>query len=195
MHPEKSKASLDQIRNQNRFLRGMAVVLGLSTFAQTGLLFYVFSRDSVRIVPPVISRPYVISGYGSNPEYLSDMAEYVLTRMFNVNPSTIDFNNESVLKMVDPEQYPALKTKLDTNAERIKKDEISTIWSSGTIEAMPDQNMVFVKGVLSTYMADKIVNTQPKEYLVEFIFRSTGRLYVSKVKEVVRDEQGTIIEQ
>lgn len=194
MNPEKSKIRADQVRNQNRYLRGLSVILSLAVLGLVGLLFFVISRDTTKIVPAVVTRPYSISGYEANAEYLSDMGDFIIAKVFSVNPITVDYNNTSILKLTDPDQYPQLKTTLDIAADRVKKDQISTVWSSTRVEAMPDQNRVFVKGMLATYIADKQVSNASKEYSVDFVFKSTGRLYISAIKEVVRNDQGAIIE-
>lgn len=194
MNPEKGKVAANIIRSQNRFLRGLIVLLGIGACFQTLLILYLVSRDTTKIVPAVVTRPYEIGGYGVNPEYLSDMADYILTRLFTVNPNNVEYNTDSVLKIVDPSNYAVLKTTLDTSVDRIKKENISMVWSGSSSDVSPSENLVFVRGKLSTYITDKLVSETPKEYAVTFIFKSAGRLYVSSIREVIRSSEGHVIE-
>lgn len=194
MHPEKGRIVGTVLRAENRFLRAAVIFLAIGFVCQSVLIYFVVSRDTTRIVPAVVTRSYEISAAGGNSEYLSDMADYVLIRLFTVNPATVDYAVEQILKIVDPQHYAALRTNLDVMRERLKQESISTVFSPSGASAVPSQNLVFVRGKLNTYIADKLVSETAKEYEVKFIFRSTGRLYVSSIREVIRSAEGHVVE-
>lgn len=53
-------------------------------------------------------------------------------------------------------------------------------------EVSEQDKRVKVSGKLKTYIADKLTSERDKDYIVEFTVTTSGRLYVSKIEEVVK---------
>ena len=128
MAPEQATNERDRLQSQVRFLRaanaGQLAVLLLLVL----LLGFVVVRDTTKIVPTEIRRPYEIGANYANKDYLLDMAGYVLGTVLTVTPESVDYNNRVILKMTDPDGYAGLKTALDAAALRLKQERVTTIW-------------------------------------------------------------------
>ena len=131
-------------------------------------------------------RPYEIGSNYANKDYLLDMAGYVLSTVLTVTPETVDYNNKVILKMADPDGYAGLKTALDAAAMRLKQERVTTIWVPRKEEVSEQDKRVKVSGKLKTFIADKLTSEREKDYLVEFTITTSGRLYVSKIEEIVK---------
>lgn len=186
MSPEKANNERESLKAQLRFHRAMNVGLLATLFMGVLLLGYVVFRDTTRIVPPEIKRPYEIGANYANKDYLLDMAGYVLAMVLTVTPETVEYNNQVILKMVDPDGYATLKTALDAAALRLKQERVTTIWVPRKEEVSEQDKRVKVSGKLKTYIADKLTSERDKDYIVEFTVTTSGRLYVSKIEEVVK---------
>ncbi len=147
-------------------------------------------RDTTKIVPPEVKRPYEIGSNYANKDYLLDMAGYVLGTVLTVTPETVDYNNKVILKMADPDGYAGLKTGMSAMAAmRLKQERVTTIWvPSQRGSQRAGQAAVKVSGKLKTFIADKLTSEREKDYLVEFTITTSGRLYVSKIEEIVKPE-------
>jgi len=146
----------------------------------------VILRDTTKVVPTEIRRPYEIGANYANKDYLLDMAGYVLGMVLTVTPESVDYNNKVILKMADPDGYPVLKTALDAAALRMRAERITTIWVPRKEEVSEREKRVKVSGKLKTYIADKLTSERDKDYIVEFIITTSGRLYVSRIEEIVK---------
>ena len=186
MAPDKAINERDKLQSQLRFHRAMNAGLLATLLFGVLLLGFVVVRDTIKIVPPEIRRPYEIGANYANKDYLLDMAGYVLGTVLTVTPETVDYNNKVILKMTDPEGYAGLKTALDAAGLRLKQERVTTIWVPRKEEVTEQQNRVTVSGKLKTYIADKLTSEREKDYLVEFTITTSGRLYVSKIEEVVK---------
>lgn len=186
MAPDKAINERDKLQSQLRFHRAMNAGLLATQLFGVLLLGFVVVRDTIKIVPPEIRRPYEIGANYANKDYLLDMAGYVLGTVLTVTPETVDYNNKVILKMTDPEGYAGLKTALDAAGLRLKQERVTTIWVPRKEEVTEQQNRVTVSGKLKTYIADKLTSEREKDYLVEFTITTSGRLYVSKIEEVVK---------
>ena len=183
MAPEQANNERDRLQSQVRFLRaanaGQLAVLLLLVL----LLGFVVVRDTTKIVPTEIRRPYEIGANYANKDYLLDMAGYVLGTVLTVTPESVDYNNRVILRMADPDGYAGLKTALDAAALRLKQERVTTIWVPRKEEVSERDKRVKVSGKLKTYIADKLTSERDKDYLVEFSVTTSGRLYVSKIEE------------
>lgn len=188
MHPNQDANERIKLERQLKFTR---VCLFFSLVACLVLALvdgYKTMHETTRVVPPEVRRPYVIGPDTANTDYLTDMSDYVLDKLLTTSPEIVDFNNQVVLKMATPEQYPALKTTLDTAALRIKRERITTLWTPRSRSVDRAANRVTTTGTLKTYISDVLVSSEQKSYVVELSFDLSGRTHVSKAAELVRTE-------
>jgi conjugal transfer pilus assembly protein TraE len=188
MSPHTAQNERDTLKVQVRFHRMMNMGLLAVLFLQLLLLGFVVLRNTTRIVPPEIKRPYEIGANYANKDYLLDMANYVLDKVLTVTPEAVEYNNGVILKMTHPDGHPTLQTVLDTAAQHIKRDHITTIWMPHKEEVSASTKQVRVSGKLKTYIADKLTSEREKEYLVQFIVTLSGRLYVLKIEEIIKKD-------
>lgn len=186
MAPDKATNERDKLQGQVRFHRAMNVGLAGTIFFGVLLLGFVVVRDTTKIVPPEVKRPYEIGSNYANKDYLLDMAGYVLGTVLTVTPDSVDYNNKVILRMADPDGYGELKAALDAAALRLKQERVTTIWVPRKEEVSEQDSRVKVSGKLKTYIADKLTSEREKDYLVEFNITTSGRLYVSKIEEIVK---------
>lgn len=195
MNPKKSGNERDLLRTQLRFHRVLNLGLLVAIILGVLLLGFVVMRETTHIVPPEVKRPYEIGSNYANKDYLLDMAGYVLGMVLTVTPESVDHNNKIILKMTDPEGSPHLKTALDAAALRLKTERVTTIWVPHREEVTESQHKVKVSGKLKTYIADKLTSEREKEYIVEFIVTTSGRLYVSKIEEEIKRDLDKPVDQ
>ncbi len=186
MTPHRAYHERDALKAQLHFHRLMNVGLLTVLLFGAGLLGWVMFRETTRIVPPEVRRPYEIGAQSASADYLLDMADYVLGQVLTVTPQTVDHNNQVILKMTDPRGYPALKTALDAAALRLKKERVTTIWAPRTEEVAARAKRVTVSGRLKTFIADQLTSEREKTYRVEFIVTASGRLYVLRIEEIIK---------
>lgn len=188
MSPKHASNEIQKLQVQLRFHRVMSI--GLVAAINFGILLLGFTvfRETTHILPPEIRRPYDIGADYANKDYLLDMANYVLSMVLTVTPESIEHNNKIILKMTQPEGYVDLKAALDAAALRIKKERVTTVWVPNSEEVYEKTKRVKVNGKLKTFIADKLTSERDKSYFIDFTITNSGRLYVSKIEEFVKDD-------
>jgi conjugal transfer pilus assembly protein TraE len=189
MAPDKANNERDALKAQVSFLRVMNVGLLATIFCGVLLLGFVVIREKTMIVPPEVKRPYEIGANYANKDYLLDIAGYVLGMVLTVTPETVDYNNKVILKMAAADGYGGLKSALDGAAIRLKQERVTTVWVPRKEEVSESEKRVKVSGKLKTFIADKLTSERDKDYLVEFTVTNSGRLYVSKIEEIVKADR------
>jgi conjugal transfer pilus assembly protein TraE len=188
MNPKHASNELQKLQSQLRFQRVMNI--GLVAAINLGILLLGFTvfRETTHILPPEIRRPYEIGADYANKDYLLDMANYVLSMVLTVTPESVEHNNKVILKMTQPEGYANLKAALDAAALRVKQERVTTVWVPHHEEIYEKEKRIKVNGKFKTFIADKLTSERDKTYLVDFTITNSGRLYVSKIEEFVKDD-------
>lgn len=186
MSPENAINERDALKGQVKFLRVVIVSLIGLNLGLLGVEGITLMRETTTIVPPEVRRPYEVGADYASKDYLLDMAGYVLDKVLTVTPETVDYNNRVILKMAHPDGYPTLKTALDAAALRVKQERVTTVWIPRNEEVNERAKTVKVSGQMKTFIADKLTSQRDKTYLVEFTVTLSGRLYVSKIEEVIK---------
>lgn len=186
MSPQNNLNERDALKSQLKFLRVIIVGLIVVNLALLVVEGITLMRETITIVPPEVRRPYEVGADYASNDYLMDMAGYVLDKVLTVSPETVDYNNRIILKMAHPDGYPGLKSSLDAAALRLKQERVTTVWIPRNEKVDVNTKTVEISGEIKTYIADNLTSKREKSYVVQFIVTLSGRLYVSKIEEVIK---------
>lgn len=189
---KKGKETISEARNEASYIKKILLFSVILNIGTGSLLGYVVVRENTIIVPPVVSSKYQLNNAVGSELYLIDISEYVITTLRTINPNNIDNNNLIILRMTDSASVPKLRSVLEAQAIRLKKEDISTVWSGSTQspKVIVDKNTVFLTGTLKTYFSDKLASEEPKKYKLTFKMSGIGKIYVKSVEEVKFDNVG-----
>ncbi len=163
----------------------LAVVMAFSNLLLVFWLLSVNIAEKTIIVPAELTKSFWVQGDSVSPEYLEQMAEYVAGLSLTYNPGNIDYRVKQFLKYADPRAYGDLESKLYEDAEKSRRNRISSIFF--TQESRVKGSKVALTGVLETMVGSKPTNSRQATFLVDFDYRG-GKLYVRKFVEVDRDK-------
>lgn len=162
------------------------VILGLSVTANCLLAFTLATRGVIVqsiLTPPEIRRSMTVSNMAFSKEYLEEMAPYAAFLLLNATPQTIEYQNNLLLKMTDPEYKDALEKELKLNALWMKRNNVSTYFTSVNAAADTSDNTVTLKGRFEAKKNNLIVDSRERSLLVSFR-NNNGTLSILSIKEI-----------
>lgn len=139
-------------------------------------------RERVVLVPPSVHKTFWVETDRVSPEYLEQMAYFLLQLTLNVTPHSVAHQSQLLLRYADPAAWGELRTTLATAAERIRRDGASTVFSARDIVVDAQGLRVGVRGVLTTFISDRRVAEVAKGYAVELGY-AQGRLTLKALRE------------
>jgi type IV conjugative transfer system protein TraE len=145
--------------------------------------FIVFNQPFL-MMPNGEGKPYQLSRSGANKEYLSDLAYDWMGWWGNITPDNIAYIDERLLKMVDSVGYADIKAQLNDTKQRVKAQQISTIWQPREMEVDAKANQVVAMGSLRTYLGNTLTSEVSKKFQIIFRINTQGRAYVKSFKEL-----------
>lgn len=135
------------------------------------------------IVPPNLERPFWVKGSEMSPEYLEEMARYLSGLAFNATPKSVEGNIEIFLRYVAPEAFGDLRTRMAVQAERVKRDNVSTAFYPVSYQTLVSKRQSVITGDFVTMVGKQVVSTTRRSWRLGYSLES-GRLSVSEFVEV-----------
>ena len=180
---ERINSDIKEMRRRNRSL-GLAVGV-LASGHVVALLVILNLIGTVRtvVVPPTIDKTFWVSRDKASGEYLEQMGGFMAWLVLDVTPSSIDWKKNILLGYVEPDQYGALKTRQEVEAERLKRINAATMFMPQQLVPSEDKQSVVVRGRLRTLVNGFETANDLKAYLIEFSFNG-ARMHLKTFKQV-----------
>lgn len=177
---------LKDLRRRNRALATGVVALGFALVVSLLVILKIAGTERTVIVPPTIERSFWITSERASKDYLNQMAAYVAYLVLDVDPAVIDWKKDALLNWVAPGEHAAFKSRLDLEADRLKRINASTFFRPQQLVPNEERQSVTVRGRLRTMVNGQETSSDIKAYLVEFQYAG-GRAQLKSFKEIAND--------
>jgi conjugal transfer pilus assembly protein TraE len=154
----------------------------LTNIILAGIVIRMAGHERIVMVPPSIHKTFWVEAERVSPEYLQQMAYFLLQLTLNVTPHNVDHQSKLLLTYAAPAAYGELRTTLAATAERVRRDGAATVFSAQDISVDERTMRVGVRGQLTTYISDRRVSDISKGYALEFHY-TAGRIYLNAFRE------------
>ncbi|MEW8375828.1 MAG: type IV conjugative transfer system protein TraE [Candidatus Thiodiazotropha sp.] len=141
------------------------------------------TTEKTIVTPPIIERPFWVKGSEVSPEYLEEMARYLSTLVMNATPKSIDANIEIFLRYVAPKSYGDIRSRMTVQADRLKRDDVSTAFYPVGYQTQSKQRQTVVTGDFVTMVGKQRISSVRRSWRYDYSFTG-GRLWVSQYMEV-----------
>lgn len=140
------------------------------------VIIFLSGRERIILVPPSMNKDSWVSAHSASPDYLYNMTLSLSELALNVTSDNVDFQQEQLLRYVDPTYYVVLKPQLVAEADRIKKEHISTAFYLVDIKVNSKHTEAIVIGDLKSYVGDVALPTKRVSYRMAYRFNSFSPL-------------------
>lgn len=183
MSPENDGNEREKLSAKLRWHRIVTPLAGGVALAAIFLNGWTIANQRTIITPPVMQRSYWVSAHEADKAYIEDMSDFVLTNLKTVTPGNVGFRSQRILKMVLPEKYGEMASRFKAQEEKIKREEISSVWEPASGAAADGALCAKWTGKLRRWVGEKPLPPESKTFLVEFEIDRQGTLYVKTADE------------
>ena len=163
----------------------LAVLLAASMFATLLLAAHTLrqaGRERVVLVPPALHKTFWVEAERASPEYLEQMGYFLAQLTLNVTPQSVEHQSRLLLQYAAPASWGELRTAMAANADRIKRDGASTVFSPQDLQVDEATQRVGLRGLLTTFISDRRVSEVSKGYAIE-LQQTNGRIFLKTFRE------------
>ncbi|MCD9026739.1 type IV conjugative transfer system protein TraE [Luteimonas sp. BDR2-5] len=174
---------LKQIRRLNQRLTLWVSLLAAGHLLALFVIVGLSGRERTIVVPPTLEKSFWVSGTSVSREYLEQMGAFVAWLVLDVSPASVTWKADTLLTYVEPDQYAALKTRQELEAQRLQRLNASTSFQPQQLVANEARQQVVIRGRLRTQVNAVETSNVPKAYRVQFRYTG-GRIQLSMFEEV-----------
>lgn len=140
-------------------------------------------RERTIVSPPVVRDTFWVDSSDADPKYLQEMSTYFVLLTNNISPSNVEYQNKLFLNYVNPNQQGALSAQLLEQSQRVKRNQLITMFYIKGFKIDAPANKVVVNGQLDTLISDKLISSMDKYYRIGYQIIN-GKLYINEYGEV-----------
>ena len=141
-------------------LAGLAGILGITAA----------SRDREVVLQPVMRTPLTLSSSGVSREYLEAVTRDAAVLTLNRTPQSLDYWMKSVLELVHPSAYGAVKADLLKIVDDQRGSAIAQYFTMESLKVDPDGLTSEVTGVLHTMVGRQEVSAVTKTFHYGWVY-------------------------
>ena len=172
---------------QNRLLKFVVVLIGITVIYNTLMLRQALNSHRTVILPPVINQEMEFWGERASANYLRQMTRYAMSLAVNNSPATVRQQFEELLSLYAPESFPDAQNALYSLALRIEEAKVSNAFYIESIRVDEESKTVRVSGLKTQFIQDVITKNQQTDYEINYRIQE-GRFMIDSIKEVVNDK-------
>jgi conjugal transfer pilus assembly protein TraE len=176
---------LESLASTRRASSFLALLLGAAMLTNVVLALIVIriaGHERIVMVPPTVNKTFWVEAERVSPDYLQQMAYFLMQLTLNVTPQNVDHQSKLLLTYAAPAAFGELRTTLAATSERVKRDGAATVFSAQDLSVDERAMKVGVRGQLTTYISDRRVSDAAKGYVLEFQY-TAGRIYLKAFRE------------
>ena len=174
---------LKELRRRNRALGWTLGALAAGQFVALIVILNLLGSVRTVIVPPSMNKSFWVTRDQASGEYLEQMGSFIAWLVLDVTPASIDWKKDLLLGYVEPEQFGALKTRQEVEAERLKRINAATVFAPQQLVPSEDTQSIVVRGRLRTLVNGVETANDLKAYRLEFSYAGS-RMHLKSFKEI-----------
>lgn len=168
----------DLLSQRNMLLAGASGLLLINIILS---LFLFQKRDRVVVVPPEVKEQFWVEHRLVSPGYIQEWTLFFSHLLLDNHPNSIRFNNNVLLRHVDPSVYTSLKQQLMEEAEKYKNKRLITMFSPIKVDVDIHKMRAVVTGRFMSKVGDRTIKERDEIY--EFTYRyQYGKLLIQSFK-------------
>lgn len=179
----KLDTDLKDLRRRNHGLALAAGGLIMALLFCLAIILNVIGTERTIVVPPSIDKTFWVTKDRVSKSYLEQMGSFIAWLILDVSPASVDWKKDILLNYVAPDQYGAMKSRQEIEAERLKRINASTFFLPQQLVASEANQTVVIRGRLRTQVNGQDTATETKAYLAEFRYAG-GRMHLHAFKEI-----------
>lgn len=179
------KSRLGTLWQQRNLMTGLALVLlGLNALQ---VIHPLFRADRVVLVPFDLKREVWVERNRISASYLEEMALMFAGLILENSPGSAPYKRDIVLRHTDPRTYSTLKGQLLEEADRLKRDHVTTSFQATDVRVKPESLHVELTGDLTRFVGEKRISQSRDTYAFSFDYRY-GHLLIQTFQLIRSDD-------
>jgi type IV conjugative transfer system protein TraE len=157
-----------QLKREKAFRNAVIIVLAVMTLYS----FLNTSETNIEIRKFGADQNIEIKENSATIDYYKSAAKKLANLGFTYSPITASINYDGILLMVAPENYGVTQKFFQLQLEKIKKNNLSSVFYPREITVNRKTQAVIITGIHRIYSGEQLVEDSVKKYRFDFVIRN-----------------------
>lgn len=160
----------------------MALAMVLANLLLSCKVLTTSTQEKTIITPPVLEKAFWVQGEKVAPEYLEMMATFFAGLALSYTKDNIEGQVALFLRYTDPEAHGELATRLNAEADKIKRNNLSSVFYPVEVRVREKSQQIAITGDLVTMVGEQVTGRRRTVFSLRLTYRN-GRLFVAEFNE------------
>lgn len=128
-------------------------------------------KEKLILLPPAVYKRVYLTENDASPEYIKEMADYVVYLATNYTPETVDARLSEFLRYVEPGSYRKLKQQVKEIAEDVKFYGRTQAFYPKKFEIDKAHHRVLITGRLIKSYLGKTIEDKTTTFVLDYVIR------------------------
>lgn len=129
-------------------------------------------KEKLILLPPAVYKKVYITERDASPEYIKEMADYVVYLATNYTPETVDARLSEFLRYVDPGYYRKLRKQVKEISADVKFYGRTQAFYPKKFEIDKKNHRIFITGRLIKNYLGKTIEDRTQTFVLEYEIRN-----------------------
>ena len=129
-------------------------------------------KERIILLPPAVYKKVYLTENDASPEYVKEMADYVVYLATNYTPQTVDARLSEFLRYVDPGSYKKLRRQVKEIAADVKFYGRTQAFYPKKFEIDTTHHRVYITGRLIKSYLGKTIEDKTTTFVLEYAIRN-----------------------
>jgi conjugal transfer pilus assembly protein TraE len=162
---------------ENFFLRVLCLLMAVGLIMNAT---FFKKKEKIIFSPPRVEREFWVEDDKASPEYLEQMAVTLSTLGGNLAPKSAHYNVGVLASYFAPGHGPEMKTELATQADYVKKSNLTQSFYPLDVKADEEKNEAIVEGDMIRYVGTQRVAQEKMVFKMKFLVKNY-KLYIDEL--------------
>lgn len=186
MHHLVSETKLSLMLKQRNSCLLLALILLVTVFFESVTIFSLRYHERIVIVPPTVNQRFWVEHNKVSVSYLDQISRYVLDQLLNITPETYLMQLETIFPYVESKVYGEFKQKWYEKIEKIRHQQISTVFYPFDISVDQSHLIVKVVGKFVVMSGNSKPIKRYMNYQLHYQYLN-GKLWIKKIDEKIQN--------
>lgn len=169
---------LTKLKEENRIMKVVVLVLALSIFLEGVLIYRAATTQKIVVIPPGVNREFWVAGDSVSQSYLEQVALYIVDRIVSVSPENVDYSFNSIMPFftTEPQAVKKIKDTYIEFARGIKTNNVYQMFYPLKVVIKGDE--ITVDGTVKKLTGNILMSEGSMKVIIKYVIKN-GRFLVT----------------
>ena len=153
---------------ENRLLKFIIIVIGITTVFNTFLLTSISQKEKIILIPPTLGSDLFVTGNNASDEYIRGITRYIMSLYLNYSAVSVKGQIEDLMAIYEPRAFAQVEGKFAQFVNDILRSRISSSYYIINVSINRTKKIIMIDGLRKQFMHEREVMSEKEKYQINY---------------------------